>query len=233
MGKMVNKLVYRMPVMIGLRMAARKYIDSDDEQTTLYIRVAYGLIQFFMLCTAFFLYSKARTYNQTNKEASKTIYIPIKPGILADEETKSKKKYKETTYGEHILSTIISDIKSMLFRICFTSALHIFRGVVIGLLIQSFMGPLGLFDSPLVKVKYLRRRRRVNWKVMLKLLMGMVMLLKLRKISVFVCMHVSHTSSLFSAVGIKSGIFACRNIISLTLIFYARKQNNSLYCYIN
>merc|ERR1712151_528764 len=149
-NKMVNKLVYRMPVMIGLRMAARKYIDSDDEQTTLYIRVAYGLIQFFMLCTAFFLYSKARTYNQTNKEASKTIYIPIKPGILADEETKSKKKYKETTYGEHILSTIISDIKSMLFRICFTSGLHIFRGVVIGLLIQSFMGPLGLFDSPLM-----------------------------------------------------------------------------------
>ena len=40
----------------------------------------------------------------------------------------------------------------MLFRICFTSGLHIFRGVVIGLLIQSFMGPLGLFDSPLIKL---------------------------------------------------------------------------------
>ena len=40
----------------------------------------------------------------------------------------------------------------MLFRIFFTSSLHIFRGVVIGLLIQSFMGPLGLFDSPLMKL---------------------------------------------------------------------------------
>ena len=77
---MVNKLLYRMPVMMGLRMAARKYIDSDDEQTTLYIRVAYGLIQFFMLCTTLFLYSKARAYNQS-KEGSKIVYIPVKAGV--------------------------------------------------------------------------------------------------------------------------------------------------------
>ena len=86
---MVNKLVYRMPVMIGLRMAARKYIDSNDEQTTLYIRVAYGLIQLFMLCTGLFIYNKARSFN-SRKEASKIVYIPVKPGV-----SKIESQYKK------------------------------------------------------------------------------------------------------------------------------------------
>jgi hypothetical protein len=63
----------------------------------------------------------------------------------------AKKKYTETTFGAHIVSQARNLLGSTLFGICLTSGLHFYRGMVIGLAIQSIMGPLTLIENPMVK----------------------------------------------------------------------------------
>ena len=63
----------------------------------------------------------------------------------------AKKKYTETTFGAHLLSQARNLLGSTLFGICLTSGLHYYRGMVVGLAIQSIMGPLTLVENPLVK----------------------------------------------------------------------------------
>ena len=63
----------------------------------------------------------------------------------------AKKKYTETTFGAHLLSQARNLLGSTLFGICLTSGLHYYRGMVVGLAIQSIMGPLTLVENPIVK----------------------------------------------------------------------------------
>jgi hypothetical protein len=63
----------------------------------------------------------------------------------------AKKKYTEVQYGSHIASTARSLLGSTLFGVCLTVGLHLYKGMAMGLAIQTIMGPLNLIENPIVK----------------------------------------------------------------------------------
>jgi Phosphate transport (Pho88)/Ankyrin repeats (3 copies) len=63
----------------------------------------------------------------------------------------AKKKYTEVLYGAHIASTARSLVGSTLFGIALTVGLHLYKGMTMGLAIQTIMGPINLMDTPVVK----------------------------------------------------------------------------------
>jgi len=54
-----------------------------------------------------------------------------------------------------VQKTVTSLLGSTLFGICMTAGLHFYKGMVVGLAIQSVMGPFTMFDSPLFKKFFL------------------------------------------------------------------------------
>jgi len=71
-----------------------------------------------------------------------------------------KKKFTETTFGKHVSSQVLSLLGSTLFGVLLTSGLHFYRGMIVGLAMQSVMGPLNLTDNALVKALILGGKRR-------------------------------------------------------------------------
>ena len=63
----------------------------------------------------------------------------------------AKKKYTEVNFGAHVLSTARSLLGSTLFGMCMTVGLHWYKGMIVGLAIQTIMGPMNLLENPLVK----------------------------------------------------------------------------------
>lgn len=147
----MNKLFVMLPVLF----AARK-LDSEDEKTILYLRIAYGVTQFIMLVCVLFLFMKANAL-KSSTEGGKIIYIPPPPTPFAD--PNEKKKYKEVKLGDHVFSLATSLIGSTLFGMVFTVGLHLYRGVVVGLAMQSVMGPFGLIEGPLVQLFFMGKAK--------------------------------------------------------------------------
>jgi len=77
----------------------------------------------------------------------------LKPFGGADPNT--KKKYTEIAYGAHVVSTARSLLGSTLFGIALTVGLHYYKGMVMGLAIQTVMAPLNLLENPLIKAIFL------------------------------------------------------------------------------
>jgi hypothetical protein len=67
----------------------------------------------------------------------------------------AKKKYTEVDFGAHVLSTARSLLGSTLFGICMTVGLHWYKGMIVGLAIQTVMGPLTLLENALIKASLL------------------------------------------------------------------------------
>jgi hypothetical protein len=63
----------------------------------------------------------------------------------------TKKKYTEISFGTHVLSTARSLLGSTLFGVAMTIGLHYYKGMVMGLAIQTIMAPFNLAENPLVK----------------------------------------------------------------------------------
>lgn len=137
-----NKLFVMAPVML----AARK-LDAEDPTTVQYLRIAYGSMQ--TICVLIVVYTFMKASALSGKETSKVIFVPAPPTPFADPE--AKKKYTRTEYGAHVLTTARSLLGSTLFGICMTVGLHIYKGMAMGLAIQTIMGPFNLFENPLVK----------------------------------------------------------------------------------
>lgn len=137
--------------MLPVLLASRK-LDGDDEKTVLYLRIAYGIAQLIMVTCALIMFMKANALKNSS-EGDKTIYVPPPPQPFAD--PNEKKKYTQVKYGEHVYSQATSLVGSTLFGMVFTVGLHIYRGVVVGLAMQTVMGPFGLFESPLVKLFFM------------------------------------------------------------------------------
>lgn len=136
-----NKLFIMVPVML----AARK-IDGEDPNIVYWLRVAYGSIQLLCALAVLFTYLKAQA---AASSFTQIIYVPPKPEPFAD--PNAKKKYTEVKYGAYVLSTARSLLGSTLFGICMTVGLHWYKGMVVGLAIQTIMGPISLYESPLVR----------------------------------------------------------------------------------
>jgi hypothetical protein len=77
----------------------------------------------------------------------------------------AKKKYTETTYGQHVLSTARSLLGSTLFGIAMTAGLHYYKGMLAGLAIQTVMAPLNLAENPIVKALLLGQGIREQDKI--------------------------------------------------------------------
>lgn len=54
-------------------------------------------------------------------------------------------------FTAHILSTARSLLGSTLFGICMTVGLHWYKGMIVGIAMQTIMGPITLLENPLVK----------------------------------------------------------------------------------
>lgn len=142
-----NKLFVMVPVML----AARK-LDAEDPDTVQYLRIAYGSMQTLCVLVVVYTYIKASQLSSSssdNEKTSNVVYVPAAPTPFADAE--AKKKYTEVEYRAHIVSTARSLLGSTLFGVAMTVGLHIYKGMAMGLAIQTVMGPFNLIENPLVK----------------------------------------------------------------------------------
>jgi len=137
-----NKLFVMVPVML----AARK-LDAEDPNTVKYLRIGYGCMQ--SICVLLVVYTFMKASSLSGEDAKKIIFVPAPPTPFA--EPGAKKKYTRVEYGAHVLSTARSLLGSTLFGICMTVGLHVYRGMAMGLAIQTIMGPFNLIENPLVK----------------------------------------------------------------------------------
>jgi hypothetical protein len=62
----------------------------------------------------------------------------------------AKKQYQEKVLGDHLASTARSLVGSTLFQIAMTVGLHLWKGMIVSLAIQSIMCPFNLAENPLV-----------------------------------------------------------------------------------
>lgn len=142
-----NKMFVMLPVMF----MARK-LDGEDPMVVYYLRIAYGVMQ--SLCIMIVLYTYLQASTVASKYNNRIVYVPPPPTPFQDPNS-TKKKYTETNYGAHVLSTARSLVGSTLFGVCLTVGLHVYKGMVVGLAIQTIMGPLNLGENPLIKALFL------------------------------------------------------------------------------
>lgn len=138
-----NKLMVMLPLMF----AARK-LDGEDEQVIFMLRCAYFSVQFIISLSVIYVFVVCNKISQSKFKGT-LIYVAPAPTPLAD--PNAKVQYKQITFGEHIYSTARSLLTSTLFGIVVTSGLHYYRGMIVGLAMQSIMGPLNLFENKLAK----------------------------------------------------------------------------------
>jgi len=132
--------------MLPLMLAARK-IDGEDPNTVYLLRVAYGTIQ--LCCALLVIYVYIQASAVAAKGIGGVIYVP--PAAVPFADPNAKKKYQEANFSAHVLSTARSLLGSTLFGICLTVGLHLYKGMVVGLAMQTIMGPLNLIENALVK----------------------------------------------------------------------------------
>ena len=68
----------------------------------------------------------------------------------------AKKKYTEAAYNTHVATTARSLLGSTLFGICMTLGLHYYKGMIMGLAIQTIMVPFNLAENVLVKALFFK-----------------------------------------------------------------------------
>lgn len=138
-----NKMFVMLPVML----AARK-IDGENPDTVFMLRCAYGAVQSLIVLLVAYIYISSRSVS-SGKDKDRLIYVP--PAPVPFEDPNTKKKYTEKKLGAHVASQATSLLGSTLFGICMTVGLHYYKGMIVGLAIQSIMGPLNLFENALAK----------------------------------------------------------------------------------
>jgi len=138
--------------MLPVMLASRK-LDGEDPNIIHLLRCVYGAIQAIAISIVLFIYVKT---NAAAKERSNNvkIYVPPAPQPFAD--PNAKIKYQEKNLSEHLVSTARSLLTSTLFGIVMTGGLHIWKGMIVGLAIQSIMCPFNLAENPLVSAFFLK-----------------------------------------------------------------------------
>lgn len=63
----------------------------------------------------------------------------------------AKKKYTEIAYGQHVVTTARSLVGSTLFGVALTCGLHYYKGMLMGLAIQTIMAPFNIYENALVR----------------------------------------------------------------------------------
>lgn len=143
-----NKMFVMLPVML----AARK-LDGEDPDVIFMLRCAYGAVQSIAVIAVCLIYLKATAAASDRANAIK-IYVPPPPQPFAD--PNAKQQYQEKILSEHLMTTARSLVGSTIFGIIMTVGLHLWKGMVVGLAIQSVMAPFNLIENAMVSAVFLK-----------------------------------------------------------------------------
>lgn len=142
--------------MLPVMLLARK-LDAEDPNLVYMLRIAYGVLQCIAVSLIVYVYLQAMTLSSKNKAlADQIIYVPLASSPFADPNEK-KKKYTETTYGAQVMSAARSLVSSTLFGIAMTVGLHYYKGMVVGLAMQTILTPFNLAENALVKALFWKK----------------------------------------------------------------------------
>jgi len=135
-------------VMLPMMYAVRK-LDGEDENIIFLLRCAYGTVQTIIISITIYCYLTAQKMASKGK-TDRIIYVPqTKPFPSAD--PNAKKQYKEVKWGAHLITVSRGLVGSTVFGACITVALHLWKGMVVGLAMQSVMGPFNIFENAFAK----------------------------------------------------------------------------------
>lgn len=133
-------------VMLPLMFAVRK-LDGEDPDVIFMLRCSYFTVQFFLFLAVIYVYLAAKKLsNSIFKDM--LIFVPPPPSPLP---TPGPKQYKQTTFGVQAQDVAGKLLQSTIMGIVLTTGLHFYRGMVVGLAMQTIMGPLNLFENSFAK----------------------------------------------------------------------------------
>lgn len=151
---MVNKLMIMLPLMFAVRK-----LDSTDPNIIFLLRTLYACVHTVIIAAVIYVYLTIQKAVSTNKKKSKElIYIPpeVAPLAAAMQEAAGEGgadkgvTYKQIEYGKHAMTAARGLVSTTIMGICVTVGVHVYKGMVIGLAMQSIMGPLNLLENKLV-----------------------------------------------------------------------------------
>jgi len=132
--------------MLPVMLAARK-LDGEDPNIVFLLRCCYGAVQTCALLLILFVNLKANAA-AADKANNVKIYVAPPPQPFADPSAKTS--YQEKILSDNILSVARGMIGSTIMGICMTVGLHWYKGMIVGLAIQSIMTPFNLAENALV-----------------------------------------------------------------------------------
>jgi len=139
--------------MLPVMLAARK-LDGEDPNIIFMLRCLYGGVQTIAIMVVLYIYLQANNAAKESENSKVKIFVSPPPQPFAD--PNAKKQYTEKNLSEHLKTTARSLVTSTLFGICMTVGLHIWKGMIVGLAIQSIMCPFNLAENALVTAIFLK-----------------------------------------------------------------------------
>lgn len=137
----------KMFIMLPLMFAVRK-LDGEDPDIIFMLRCSYAIIQGLIILAVLYINMAAAKISKS-KLKDKEIFVPPPPQPFAD--PNAKVQYTKTTLGAHVLSAAKKLGFSTLSGVGMTVGLHWYKGMIIGLAMQTIMGPLNLMESAFAK----------------------------------------------------------------------------------
>ncbi len=134
-------------VMLPVMLYARK-LDAEDPQIVLLLRCTYAFSLLLSVCASLYIRYKVSSPD-FKKGLREKVYSP-KPAGMFDDPTAPKKylqKDERVLYAEKAQEMFTQTLMSA----CMTCGLHYYKGMVMGLAMQTVMGPFGLYENALVK----------------------------------------------------------------------------------
>jgi hypothetical protein len=136
-------------VMLPVMLYARS-LDAEDPNIVLLLRCAYGVATLVTLVVIFLVQGKvgkaAVAQAAVDQEA---LYVPKAAGMFDD--PNGPKKYLKTSYSKLHSDKLGELVQQTGMSMLMTVGLHYYKGMVIGLAMQSVMGPFGLYENPLIQ----------------------------------------------------------------------------------
>lgn len=136
-----NKLMVMLPMMYF----ARK-IDGENPDMVFLLRCCYFSVQFIIALCALYVYLVSRKL-ASSKFKDMMVYIPAPIVPFAPVDDSAKTKYEQKLFGVHVKDAGQKLLQSTVMGIVLTSGLHFYKGMIVGLAMQSVMGPLNLLEN--------------------------------------------------------------------------------------
>lgn len=141
--------IVKLVVMFVVMYLSRK-LDGEDKQTIFILRCLYGTVQLSIIVGVAFIINKVQSISTSPWMQGCVVYVPMPVPPFPPPAPDAKKQYKQSTLSKTLISTAFSLLKSSGTGILITVGLHLYKGMIVGLAMQSVMAPFNLYDSKLV-----------------------------------------------------------------------------------